>query len=85
MNVQSFKDGINICTILIGYNYIYYTHFKFYFGDMIITGTNVDGIAIIKLELARCFAIKGLGSLDYFLNIEVASSLKGCPLLNLST
>ena len=44
---------------------------------MIITGDDVDGILMLKTELTRCFAMKDLGSLLYFLGIEVASSPKG--------
>lgn len=43
---------------------------------MIITGDDVDGIAALKSALARCFAMKDLGSLRYFLGI-VTSSPKG--------
>ena len=48
-----------------------------YVDNMIITGDDVNGIAALKLELARCFAMRDLGSLRYFLGIEVASSSKG--------
>ncbi|XP_042472488.1 uncharacterized mitochondrial protein AtMg00810-like [Zingiber officinale] len=44
-----------------------------YVDDMIIT---FDGIEYLKFELARCFAMKDLGLLRYFLGIEITSSPK---------
>ncbi|BBH09537.1 Seven transmembrane MLO family protein [Prunus dulcis] len=48
-----------------------------YVDDIIITGSNLAKITKLKLFLHQKFAIKDLGSLKYFLGIEIAASRKG--------
>ena len=48
-----------------------------YVDDMIITSDDIDGISVLKIELARRFEIKNLGYLQYFIGIEVAYSSRG--------
>ena len=48
-----------------------------YVDDMIITRDDVDGISDLKASLHRTFEIKDLGSLSYFLGLEVISTNDG--------
>ena len=54
-----------------------------YVDDMIITGYVIDGSLVLKTELARQFEMKDLGSLWYFLGIEIVYSPR-CYLLSQS-
>ena len=51
-----------------------------YVDDIIITGDDASGIVQVKHGLKRSFDIKDLGSLRYFLGIEVARSSQGISL-----
>lgn len=46
----------------------------FYVGDIIVSGNNEIEVARLKNKLAKEFKIKELGTLRYFLKIEVARS-----------
>lgn len=48
-----------------------------YVDDLIVTGDSLTEIQRLKGLLHRKFAIKDLGTLKYFLGIEIASSSKG--------
>ncbi|MFV0960674.1 reverse transcriptase domain-containing protein, partial [Klebsiella pneumoniae] len=51
-----------------------------YVDDIIITGSDKEGIEKIKFFLKQKFDIKDLGKIKYFLGIEFARSNKGLPL-----
>lgn len=48
-----------------------------YIDDLIIGGNDTNGIASFKTYLSKCFHMKDLGSLKYFLGIEVARNREG--------
>lgn len=59
------KDGTAITLLIV------------YVDDIVITGNHVASIRALKDHLHAEIQIKGLGSLRYFLGIEVARSKKG--------
>lgn len=48
-----------------------------YVNDLIIGGNDTKGIASFKTYLSKCFYMKDVGSLKYFLGIEVARNSDG--------
>lgn len=48
-----------------------------YADDLLLAGNNHDHFHLFKGYLHRCFKLKDLGPLKYFLGIEVAGSLAG--------
>jgi hypothetical protein len=53
-----------------------------YVDDIIITGNSSSFIQTITNKLHKVFALKQLGSLDYFLGIEVKAQTDGSLLLS---
>ncbi|XP_075658625.1 putative mitochondrial protein AtMg00820 [Castanea sativa] len=53
---------------------------KVYVDDMIITGNDSTCVAVLKSVLDQKFGIKDLGSLKYFLGLEIARSKTGISL-----
>ena len=51
-----------------------------YVDDIIITGDDIQGIKELKIFLQKKFNTKDLGSLKYFLGIEIARSTRGLVL-----
>lgn len=48
-----------------------------YVDDMILTGSDIQGISKVKQYLARAFEMTDMGQLSYFLGIEVSRSSSG--------
>ena len=48
-----------------------------YIDDIVLTGNNTEACRQFKAYLHACFGIKDLGSLKYFLGIEVAKGPQG--------
>ena len=56
-----------------------------YVDDLIISGNNSATLRTFKTYLSDCFHMKDLGTLKYFLGIEVARSESGLFLVKEST
>lgn len=54
-----------------------FTHILVYVDDIVVTGNCSDTIQELKFTLDKCFKLKDLGDLKFFLGIEVAQSVKG--------
>lgn len=52
----------------------------FYVDDVILAGNNLQEIEETKQFISKCFKLKDLGKLKYFLGIEVAQSKHGITL-----
>ncbi|MDM1625928.1 hypothetical protein HX072_24750, partial [Escherichia coli] len=48
-----------------------------YVDDLIITGSNLEGISEFKIQMQNCFRMSDLGLLSYYLGIEVHQSKAG--------
>ena len=48
-----------------------------YVDDLVITGDDLNGIDNLKIFLSQQFEMKNLGTLTYFLGIEVSSTSNG--------
>lgn len=57
-----------------------FTTLLVYVDDMVLTGNDLGYIASVKSILDQKFGIKDLGSLKYFLGLEIARSDKGISL-----
>ena len=57
-----------------------FTALLVYIDDMIITGNDPSSIAALKSLLDQKIGIKDLGSLKFFLGLEIARSEKGISL-----
>ncbi|XP_075499991.1 uncharacterized protein LOC142538567 [Primulina tabacum] len=53
------------------------TIFIVYVDDIIVTGDNNDEMEMVKLMMAKQFEVKDLGTVKYFLGMEIARSKKG--------
>ena len=57
-----------------------FTTLLVYVDDMVIIGNDPNYVAVLKSVLDAKFGIKDLGSLKYFLGLEIARSDKGISL-----
>ena len=72
-----FKANYSLFTYTKGSSFIV---LLVYVDDILLTGNDPDCISALKLQLDTKFGLKDLGSLKYFLGLEVVRSEKGISL-----
>ncbi|XP_019095621.1 PREDICTED: uncharacterized protein LOC109130491 [Camelina sativa] len=72
-NKQSYQD-YSLFSLLRGSTVI---HILVYVDDFVIVGNNLEAINHFKVQLSKCFHMKDLGKLKYFLGIEVSRGKDG--------
>ena len=77
MEEYGFKQASADHTLFYKRNYNDITVLLVYVDDMIVTGNNKEEIENLRSYLAKEFEIKDLGTLKYFLGIEVSRSKQG--------
>ncbi|GKB29612.1 ribonuclease H-like domain-containing protein [Tanacetum coccineum] len=77
LNEHGFVHSINDYSMFVKHDYDNILILLVYVDDIVITGSNLDEIKKFKRFLTSKFQIKDLGSLKYFLGIEVLKNKNG--------